>query len=1191
MNRKIRSGIVALVAAIFALAIVIAPTRAMAAEIYSDSERGITVTTRDGGASPREITLTVVVEGKVEAERTVSVPLASRQINVSAGEGYDVSLRGDGVTGVSSGVDGNWNITFGVGDPHIIVGIEKDAENASYSIADDKGNEFGTFAWNNQGAVTSAYPRLLTVNVDGTNVHSQYVHTPQNLTNGNNNPQYWFTPNTLQYKVDSVELDPGDALSTTSGFEDVTVNLTTRCQCGNPLCLCEGGVACDCQEGCTCDECTGVVGENQINTGYGIISYRPQSKDGYKLNVEVYVNGERTYATDEPLYLENDRDGNLGFEPADGYTYFEDEQLSSYDFISYRNAGTWTYRTSHLAFGGVEDENRTYDNVLKIYLWTFQSPVSLNVDRINGTNDYVRGYVISFEAIDPRTNEYRTYSYEATSFDADEPQLVPAYAKVTLTARCTPGTSVDRWYTLQGHNLGVEFTGIAGSDAGTALGDEAYGNTAYLTVNNSTEDNIIVYIDKITTPSAPTPEEVIEALGGNATVDCINENTSHEGDPWTTQLTENSIKVGEIQDKTSVTVTVKPTTYVAGYNQAVAEGHELVEGQVFEYTLTHNGEKWVAADGTQVTINVDCHAKPAPKGPDSPLINELVDVIITCTNDDVNHADKTAAYNSLLEGSYLIGDPVLDQATGTYTSDVTIWSARYVQDYNSTKADGIDHDLMAKEQDPQTVTFAWDAENEKWILADGAESTTVNFDVFCETPAPDLPDTPEEISELFEDTPVVVDCVNADVQHSNGKYGILAGSYGWDRNEENPYAAALTVHPTTYVNEYNKTNPGHQLAANSPASQTINFVYDADDQKWTIAENEAKQFVFEVDCVTPVPEQPELPTEDELGELFPNGLVIVDCGTEGADHGPEPFSPIADGGYAFIELTGNVDDGATATMRVYPQAYVGAYEALRSNVPHVLVEGQTYTDVTLTYTKDAGWTATDFEPIEYIVRCTVCPVDRTPDAPTIPEVNELFVNGAVKVTCVNDKADHGSETYGLKDGYATVGAVEGNESEGWTVDVTVTPGQYVLDFQTAKGAHHTLQPTDQGAQTITLVYTTDGEWALPTAGAQFEYTVICADESTTPDDPGTTPDDPGTTPDNPGDNQDNTGDNGNQGNTGDQDNTANNGDGSQNANGNNANDKRLPKAGDATNAGLAVAVALGGVAVAGTALVVRKRQR
>ena len=1156
MNRKIRSGIVALIAAIFALAVVSMPIKAWALdttenfEVYSDPSRDIYILMENGhGVFDNTVNVDVYVDGVLVGEKTVEeVPSSDVHFEVNA-PFYRIEVDGDG--SITSGGNGLFYIQYAAGGERDLR-VDLTSTRGSYDIVNpETGESYGTFSWAKSDASNTSYERTLNVEVDGQRVYQTTVRTPELLLNTGAQDEYWFTPNTSQFSAD-VEVSP-ETLDAAAN-QDVTVRLTTK----------------------SGSEST----ENTWVTPYGTVGYMPR-EDGYRMTVELYVNNEKVESKDLG-HIDQVLNGSLTFAPGAGYRYMGGERdFMSYELTTAMTGASWDQSSGSIKIGPAIDTATEYElnypSVLKIYLYTDVNWVPLDIYLGLDTENQVEGYLVSYDIFDPASGENKTYttrvSFSGLSGSKVARVLVPWGTQVSLTAICEPGYAVTESYTDQGGEC--QYIGEDGwfTPTGTPTQEHARGNTSYLTITSSDTAEMIVRVDKIGDPSAPTKDEVINALGGNAVVDCINENITHDSDPWSTPLTADSITIGDIQDKTSVTVTVDPTSYVAGYNQQVASGHDLVEDQVFEYTLAHNGEKWVAADGTQVTINVDCHAKPAPEGPDSALINELVDVNITCTNDDVDHADKTAAYNNLLEGSYLIGDPVLDQATGTYTSDVTIWSARYVQDYNSTKADGIDHDLMDEEQDPQTVTFAWDAENEKWVLAEG-QAGTVNFDVFCETPAPDLPDTPEQISELFEGAPVVVDCVNADAQHSNGKYDILAGSYGWDRSEENPYAAALTVHPTTYVNVYNKTNPDHQLTANSPASQTINFTYDAADKVWKIARDEPTQFRFEVECDTPVPEQPELPTEDDFDELFPSGLVIVDCGTEGADHGPERFSPIADGGYAFIELTGNVDEGATAIMRVYPQAYVGAYEALRSNVPHVLVEGQTYKDVTLTYTKDTGWTVTDFEPIEYTVRCTVCPADNTPDAPTIPEVNERFVNGAVKVTCVNDKTDHGYETYGLKNGYATIGAVYGNESEGWKVDVTVTPGQYVLDFQTAKGAHHTLQPTNQGAQTITLVYTADGEWALPSADAQFEYTVICADESTDPDDPGTTdPDDPGTTPDNPGDDQGNADDGGSTD------------DGNKRTDGNG-----LPKAGDVTTAGLVVAVALGGAAAAGTALAVRKRQ-
>lgn len=1155
MNRKIRSGILALFAAIFAIAVVIAPTRAWALdttenfEVYSDPSRDIYILMENGhGVFDNTVNVDVYVDGVLVGEKTVEdVPSSDVHFEVNA-PFYRIKVDGDG--SITGGGNGLFYIQYAAGGERSLR-VDLTSTRGSYDIANpETGESYGTFFWAKSDASNTSYERTLNVEVDGRRVHQTTVRTPELLLNTGAQDEYWFTPNTGQFSAD-VEVSP-DTLDTAAN-QDVTVRLTTK----------------------SGSEST----ENTWVTPYGTVGYMPR-EDGYRMTVELYVNNEKVESK-ELGHIDQTLNGSLTFEPGAGYRYMGGERdFMSYELTTAMTGASWDQSSGSIKIGPAIDTATEYElnypSVLKIYLYTDVNWVPLDIYLGLDTENQVKGYLVSYDVFDPASGGNKTYttrvSFSGLSGSKVARVLVPWGTQVSLSAICEPGYAVTESHTDQGSMC--QYIGEDGwyTPAGRPTQEHARGNTSYLTITSSDAAEMIVTIDKIGDPSAPTKDEVIDALGGNAVVDCVNENITHDSDPWSTPLTAESITIGDIQDKTSVTVTVNPTSYVAGYNQQVASGHDLVEDQVFEYTLTHNGEKWVAADGTQVTINVDCHAKPAPKGPDSALINELVDVNIACTNDDVDHADKTAAYNSLLEGSYLIGDPVLDRATGTYTSDVTIWSARYVQDYNSTKADGIDHDLMAEEQDPQTVTLAWNGT--EWGLAEG-QVGTVNFDVVCETPAPDLPDTPEEISKLFEDAPVVVDCVNADVQHSNGEYDILAGSYGWDRNEENPYAAALTVHPTTYVNEYNKTNPDHQLTAKSPASQTINFTYDAADKEWKIAQDEPTQFRFEVECDTPVPEQPELPTEGEFDELFPSGLVIVDCGTEGADHGPESFSPIADGGYAFVELTGNVDEGATATMRVYPQAYVGAYEALRSNVPHVLVEGQTYTDVTLTYTKDAGWTATDFEPIEYIVRCTVCPVDRTPDAPTVPEVDELFVNGAVKVTCVNDKTDHGSETYGLKSGYVTVGAVYGNETDGWKVDVTVTPYGYVYDFQTAKGVHHTLSPEDQGALTMTLSYV-DGEWELPTEDAQFAYTVVCADEA-----------------------GDNTGDNGNGGDSGDNTGNENGGnggsdntDGSGNTDGTESADgSDLPGTGDATSFGIVTAVALAGAAAAGTAFVAHRRQQ
>lgn len=1149
MNRKIRSGIVALAAAIFALAIVIAPTRAMAldtdenVEIYADPSKGIYVLMEnDRGVFDNTVNVDVYVDGTLVAEKTVqNVPASEATVEVNA-PFYNIDASGDG--SITERANGRFRITY-VGEGERDLRIDLSSTRGEYDITNPQdGVSYGTLSWAKSDASNTGYERTLFVEVDGRRVYQTTVYTPELLLNTGAQDEYWFTPNTGQFSAE-VELTPKTLDAATQ--KDITVSLTSK-SAVEPE-------------------------ENTWVTPYGTVGYIP-NEDGYRMTVELYVNNEKVDSKDLGR-IDQDVIGSLSFAPGAGYRYMGGEKdFMSYELDTAMSGATWSQKTGSIvigpAIGTATEEQLNYPSVLKIYLYTDVNWVPLKIFLNSSVENQVQGYVVSYDVFDPASGETKTYttrvSFTGVSGSKAARVLVPWGTKVSLSAVCDPGCVVTESYTDQGAEC--QYVGENGwyTPEGSPTQEHARGNTSYLTITSSDTVDMTVTVDKTGNPSAPTKDEVIDALGVNATVDCINENTSHEGDPWTTPLTEDSITVGEVQGNTSVTVTVVPTTYVAGYNEAIAEGHELVKGQNLTYILTHNGEKWVAAEGTNVTINVDCHAEPAPEGPNPDRLAALLDVTVTCTNEGADHGNnEVVKFEGLLPYSYEIGKVDGNAADG-YTCDVTIKNTEYVTSYSSDDYTGVDHELAEGEQAEKTVALTWDAENEEWNLADGATApVTVNFDVVCETPVPDLPDTAEEISGLFEKRPVVIDCVNGEIgpQHKDGEYDLKAGTYGWENfdNANGVYSADLRVHPTSYVSAYNETNPGHQLTDDGPASQTIHFVYDAEAKEWKIPEDQPEQFRFEVECATPVPEQPELPTEEELGELFADGLVTVDCTTEGVGHNLETFAPIAEGGYAFGTIDGDVEAGATVEMTVFPEAYVGAYEARCGNVPHALNEDQTSQTVTLTYL-DGEWSVpADFEPIAYKVFCTSCPVDNTPDAPTVPEVDELFVNGAVKVTCVNDKTDHGSETYGLKSGYATVGAVYGNETDGWKVDVTVTPYGYVYDFQTAKGVHHTLSPEDQGELTMTLSYV-DGEWALPTEDAQFAYMVVCADESPTPGKPSDSGDNTG------GDKGNNTGNNTGENNNG-----------------------KLPSTGDATNMGVVTVVAIAGVAVAGAALVAHWRRQ
>lgn len=118
-----------------------------------------------------------------------------------------------------------------------------------------------------------------------------------------------------------------------------------------------------------------------------------------------------------------------------------------------------------------------------------------------------------------------------------------------------------------------------------------------------------------------------------------------------------------------------------------------------------------------------------------------------------------------------------------------------------------------------------------------------------------------------------------------------------------------------------------------------------------------------------------------------------------------------------------------------------------------------------------------------------------PTAPNSNTVEKLLDDGAVKVDCINDNVVHEDAMYGLFPDSYTIGDVEGDETSGYTCDITVQPDPYV---QTYNGMHgdHTLELADQTSKTITLTWDTDSNsWSKPDTGIPVIFTVKC---TTTP---------------------------------------------------------------------------------------------
>ena len=142
MNRKIRSGIVALAAAIFALAIVIAPTRAMAldtdenVEIYADPSKGIYVLMEnDRGVFDNTVNVDVYVDGTLVAEKTVqNVPASEATVEVNA-PFYNIDASGDG--SITERANGRFRITY-VGEDERDLRIDLSSTRGEYDITNPK---------------------------------------------------------------------------------------------------------------------------------------------------------------------------------------------------------------------------------------------------------------------------------------------------------------------------------------------------------------------------------------------------------------------------------------------------------------------------------------------------------------------------------------------------------------------------------------------------------------------------------------------------------------------------------------------------------------------------------------------------------------------------------------------------------------------------------------------------------------------------------------------------------------------------------------------------------------------------------------------------------------------------------------------------------------------------------------------
>lgn len=282
-----------------------------------------------------------------------------------------------------------------------------------------------------------------------------------------------------------------------------------------------------------------------------------------------------------------------------------------------------------------------------------------------------------------------------------------------------------------------------------------------------------------------------------------------------------------------------------------------------------------------------------------------------------------------------------------------------------------------------------------------------------------------------------------------------------------PWVCPMTVYGDKYLAAYNSEPgfPQHWLEAGKPVSKTVNWYYSAQDGMWMFMRGAAPIY-FDITHDNPYPK----PTTAD----FADQAILVKCDTDNSHNAQLRYS---DGTYT-INWTG--DDRCTLTFDV--DSYVAAYA--QTHEGHTAVEGQT---VTKGFSYSNGeWKADDTPGPEIHVVCesTQPPM---PDKPTAPSKEDLSkLEKPVEVACTTKPATHIAATFALIKETYSIGDVTGNETDGYTCDITVTANEYVTKYNTDFGPH-TL--TGDNTKTLTLKYV-DGKWV---ANGIVTFNVECTE--------------------------------------------------------------------------------------------------
>lgn len=340
--------------------------------------------------------------------------------------------------------------------------------------------------------------------------------------------------------------------------------------------------------------------------------------------------------------------------------------------------------------------------------------------------------------------------------------------------------------------------------------------------------------------------------------------------------------------------------------------------------------------------------------------------------------------------------------------------------------------------------------------------------------------TDDDLKNLLKNA-ITVECTT-NTDHAAIQPGLL-GTKDTDYTvTQSGNKVTVTITKTSlYVDEFDKSYPaGTHSYVEAGSDLSVAIVYDETTGDWSLdPENKAATIKVECDTIS-------RPDDETVKDLLEQ-KVLVECtnGDNAHDDMSKPYGAL-EGGYTVGELKGDADKGYTVDVTILCDTYVTQYNT-DTKSKHVLVSGEpAEKTITLQYDSDLEqWQG----PAQQTVISVTCKVKK-PGTPGDETVKDLLKN-SIRVSCVNTDVAHGEKTYDLLDGSYKIGTVQGSETDGYTVEVTITNSDYLAQFNTDLKVKHELV---SGAEsTVTLCYVADSKTWKVDSNLPVEIQVTCKD--------------------------------------------------------------------------------------------------